>query len=165
MPALEEHRAHRSRLARGMGRGTAHQIQPESKGPPPVCRNSFPHWRASSAREYPAQAGSTSRRPEIPREESSGASAARPRPACPGIWGPRSNAVLTADCNGLTLKAWHHPHPLPRRSSMQRPQFPSRQSGAQIRSLYPLGSSLSSRSQSNPDVVMANGRRQSIKSG
>lgn len=68
------------------GGETARQIQPESNGPPPACHNSFPDRPAGRARVYPAQAGSTSRQPEIPREQSSWARAAR-QPATPRVWG------------------------------------------------------------------------------
>ncbi|XP_058552030.1 uncharacterized protein LOC131492438 [Neofelis nebulosa] len=122
----------------------------------------FPERPAGRARGYPAQAGSTSRRPEIPREQSSRAKAACTRPAHPGIWGGRSNA----DPNGIRQRfdleglAPRPIHPRGYRLELHR-----RQSGAQNRPLSPLGSSLSSGSQSDPDVMRANDRGQSIKSG
>ncbi|CAD7686356.1 unnamed protein product [Nyctereutes procyonoides] len=98
----------------------------------------FPDRPAGRARGHPTQAGSTSRQPEIPREQNSGRGRGR---------GRSSNAA---------------PNEEPACSTHR---LPSSQSGPQIRSLSPLGSSLSPGGQSDPDVVRTNGRGQNIKSG
>lgn len=126
----------RSRAASRAGSpGPAVQARPDSKGPPPACRNRFPNRPASPASGCPALAGSASRVGDPAGTE---LSAWAPRRL--GIWGGRSSPGRNGRSQRFDLEAWHRS---PRRPDPRRREPRGRRSQAETRPLGSLGASLS----------------------